>query len=68
MVGSSSPRHLGVLQLASTDIEEEVMPNAAVDDIDLALLAALQADARAPIAVCLEPRRMRAWLGSGKPV
>ena len=26
------------------------MPNAAVDDIDLALLAALQADARAPIA------------------
>jgi DNA-binding Lrp family transcriptional regulator len=33
--------------------EEEPVPNVAVDDIDLALLGALQADARAPIeALC----------------
>jgi DNA-binding Lrp family transcriptional regulator len=32
------------------DIEEEVVANVDVDDIDLALLGALQADARAPIA------------------
>jgi DNA-binding Lrp family transcriptional regulator len=49
MVGSSSPTSW-YLQFASVEIEEEVMPNGAVDDIDLALLAALQADARVPIA------------------
>ena len=42
----------------SFDIEEEVVPKVAVDDIDLALLGALQADARAPVETLCKAARV----------